>query len=161
MNDEDDDEALKKLFARRAEAQPPLRPEIWRGVEVRIARKKMSRPAPWLRVAAMAPLAGLAAAAALFLYMRPQHPVAHHRIAPEDALAQAEAVDRAAVAELEARWRSLGAPDDPRLAQARAHLDEERARVGGDIDGRLALLDGYEDYLHSLQEMVDEPTRKP
>src|SRR5581483_4711693 len=63
-------EAENELLARRRQAQPPLSPELWRGVEARLASAKPA-PAPARRVPwrMLVPVA-LAVAAALLILVR-------------------------------------------------------------------------------------------
>jgi hypothetical protein len=80
---------------------------------------------------------------------------------PEKELARAEAEDCAALEMLEAeymrRHHENGARWNAKLAQVRGKLAEERRVASGDIEGRMALLGGTEEYMHSLIAMVEEP----
>jgi hypothetical protein len=177
-------EAEAELFARRRQAQPPISPELWPGVAARLdlARPEPRRQRPWRM---LMPLTLAAAAAALLILVRPAPPTnpplanrespapspgarprpvesrKHRRGDAEKELARAEAEDCAALEMLEAEYLRRHHEGDLRwsgkLAQVRAQLEEERRHASGDIEGRLALLGGTEDYLHSLIAMVEEP----
>lgn len=185
--------AEAELFARRRQEQAPLSPELWRGVEERLAAGSLATPVEpvplkraRLRWTVALPFA-MAAAAALLVLVRPTPPLVSRapneardqapgarppppdrgrddqrkrddqRQRGEDALTRAEDQDREAIAALEAEYQRRHPDRWARVSQVHAKLDVELAHARGDVDTRMALLDGYEEYLHSLATMLEEP----
>jgi hypothetical protein len=84
----------------------------------------------------------------------------------DEVLAQAEAEYLEAAAELEREYQErrpmleakMVSRTDRSLAETRAQMAQARADAR-DVDGRMRLLDGYADYVHSLQTVVYEVNR--
>ena len=160
--------AERALMARRPQ---PSVSHLWAGIERQIARRP-HRP-HWAWRAAVA-AAGLAAAAAiLFVVLKPAPPAIvptpiarHERPRPDAkalaALDRAEADYRDAAKVLETEYARLRPGLDPKVAErwdetlTRAHtqLGEARAVAGEDVNARMQVLDGYAGYLRSLRNVV-------
>ena len=168
--------AEQALLARRRSAQPPLSPELWRGVEARLARPAPARARRWTGRPITVGVSSLVAAAAALLLFVGQHdvpgpiatpsarvaPSRRARLSPEVTLDRAENEYRDALTVLEAEYRherqalkpSTAARYDRALANAGEAVRHGRTVAAGDLDGRLALLDGYAEYMRSLQTIV-------
>jgi hypothetical protein len=154
---------------RRRAAQPPVRDEVWQSVAQRVGTDR--RRARHRRTAAMMALAVAAAAAVVLMVRHPGLPVAEQRAvvaappgkpSPDAVVTRAEHEYDEAVAVLEAEYRrqrpelppAIAARYDDALARTRAVMTEARTAAGHDLDARVALLDGYADYMWSLQTIV-------
>ena len=154
---------------RRARAAP-LADTSWTAIASRLspaAPRRRSRPPLFVWVSG-----GLAAAAAILLLVQPTRTVGpvppsalaprHPKLSPEAAVDRAEREYQSALALLESEYRQERAHLPPRtaaecdrtLALGRLAVDRARATVGDDLDGRLALLDGYAEYMHSVEQIV-------
>jgi hypothetical protein len=174
--------AERDLMARRARQKDDLPPELWRGVERRLAAGTERRPrsrAVWVAVTAGFALA----AAALVLAMLPKPPgvatqardagaptVAQRKVDTEAVLDAAEHEYQQAIAVLEGELRASHGRLPPAaarswettLARARANVTTARQAAGRDPDARLAVLDGYATWLRSLEDAVAQlEERKP
>jgi hypothetical protein len=88
----------------------------------------------------------------------------HHKLPASVALdrAEREYLDAARVLEAEYRQErgrlpaSVAERYDRTLAETRTHIADARATAGNDVDGRMVVLDGYAEYLRSLQTIVTD-----
>jgi negative regulator of sigma E activity len=86
------------------------------------------------------------------------------KVAPEVTFDRAEAEYRDAAAVLEAEYKQersrLPAPVaeqyDRMLKKTRTQVADARQAAGSDVDGRMVVLDGYAEYLRSLQTIVTD-----
>jgi hypothetical protein len=174
----------RELLRRRA-AREPLAPEkmdkLWAGVESRL----QPRPARWRPSVKSAAFSTAVAAAACLAFVAgrqaaerssrsapvevAQAPSVQYRpvvarTSDDDELDRAEADWRMAASELEAVYqgeRNRLAPAsqariDGSLARTRRSLVEARRLAGRDVEARLAVLDGYSEYVHSLHTVVSD-----
>ena len=171
------------LLGRRREAEAPLPPELWQGLECRLpavaARTagERRRHRVWAGVAALA-----LSAAAMFALVLPGAPLARfakgllhdgrlHGTASlaeaTGALDDAEETYRQAIAELEREYvtvhhrlpKNTATRLDATLEEARTEMSEARSQAGHSLEARLRLLDGYAEYLFALQTIVHEEVR--
>jgi hypothetical protein len=176
---------LMRRRAAKGPMDPAKLDDLWTGVEERIAARPPAR-AWWrpmgfsTAVAAAAVLAFIAGRHAADT-PQPLHPVevsqapaARYRpvsinTPDSDVLDNAEEEWRNAASELEdvyrrERGRLAGTPAgfvrathiDQSLAMARRSISDARAQAGRDTDARVAVLDGYSRYVHSLQTVVTD-----
>lgn len=165
------------LMTRRRERQPP--PALWSAIERRLS----TPPAAPVRGGSNLALAGIltaaAAAAVLALWPAQRHLISRELRDPSAAATlvaarheqpAAQALDRAereyhdAVRQLEAEYRqeraqlppSVAATYDRSLDQTRTHIAAARTMAGGDLYGRMQVLDGYAEYVRSLQTLVSD-----
>jgi hypothetical protein len=151
---------------------------LWSGVETRLEEP---RPQPrWIRPLGFSTIVAAAAALA-FIAGRQAAERAHHhdpietaqlgaplipastRLAsardPAHALDEAEAEWSAAAEELEQRWIGYRARLSPAeaervdrsLSKTRRQIREARNSAGGDLSARVAVVEGYADYVQSLK----------
>ncbi len=86
------------------------------------------------------------------------------KLAPDVALDRAEREYRDAAGVLEAEYKeergrlppSVAERYDRMLAETRARVADARVVAGNDVDGRMVVLDGYAEYLRSLQTIVTD-----
>jgi hypothetical protein len=86
------------------------------------------------------------------------------KLAPDVALDNAEKEYRDAAGLLEAEYKeergrlppSVAERYDRMLAETRARVADARVVAGNDVDGRMVVLDGYAEYLRSLQTIVTD-----
>ena len=91
-------------------------------------------------------------------------PLPREKVAPNVTFDRAEAEYRDAAAVLEQEYKQersrLPAPIaeqyDRMLHKTRMQMADARLSAGNDVDGRMVVLDGYADYLHSLQTIVTD-----
>jgi hypothetical protein len=89
---------------------------------------------------------------------------AHRKVAPDVTLDRAEREYRDAAAVLEAEYEeernrlppSVAERYDRMLAETRTRVADARIVAGNDVDGRMVVLDGYAEYLRSLQTIVTD-----
>jgi hypothetical protein len=89
---------------------------------------------------------------------------AHKKLAPDVALSNAENEYAEALAVLEAQYKakrgelppSLAKRYDSMIAETRSRVSDARIAAGNDVDGRMLVLDGYEEYMRSLQKIVSD-----
>jgi hypothetical protein len=89
-------------------------------------------------------------------------PRPHEKLAPDVALSNAEKEYAEALAVLEAQYKakrgqlppSLAKRYDSMIEQTRTRVSDARIAAGNDVDGRMLVLDGYEEYMRSLQRIV-------
>lgn len=172
-----------QLFARRRIAVAPLPPSLWNSVQLRVVEPPV-RAFPawtaqrrWMATAAAGMAIALGGATVGHLLSRepgrPRGIVVRVHDAKEavgdgsdQVLAEAEAEYLQAAAELEREYQerrprltpTLASRTDRALAETRAQMAQARADAR-DVDGRMRLLDGYADYVHSLQTVVYEVNR--
>jgi hypothetical protein len=158
-------------MARRRGDQPAVRADLWDAVAARVETRKPRR----LQVPALV-VSSLAAAAAVVVFVatRPLGPVIKHApvaaaaaVASTEPLAVLDAAEQEylhALATLEAEYRrqrqglppAVAARYDGALERTRAAITQARNVSGRDVDARVQLLEGYDDYLWSLQSIVAE-----
>jgi hypothetical protein len=86
------------------------------------------------------------------------------KVQPDVALDQAEREYLDAAKVLEAEYQasrdrlppSLAEQYDRMIKKTRTRVAEARAQAGNDVDGRMVVLDGYAEYLRSLQSIVSD-----
>jgi putative zinc finger protein len=86
------------------------------------------------------------------------------KVAPEVTLDRAEREYSDAAAVLEAEYKeernrlppSVAERYDRMLAETRTRVADARVTAGNDVDGRIVVLDGYAEYLRSLQTIVTD-----
>ena len=156
----------QQWMERRRGAQPVVRPAVWESVAARVETRRPRRT----RVPALLASSLVAAAAVvLFVATRPTSTVKPPAVAvrttqPIAALDKAEREYLQALDTLEAEYRrqrqglppAVAARYDGALERTRAAINQARTASGKDVDGRVALLEGYDDYLWSLQTIVAE-----
>jgi hypothetical protein len=89
---------------------------------------------------------------------------AHKKLAPDVALSNAEKEYTEALAILEAQYKQKRGQLPPQLAKrydsmiekTRSRVSDARIAAGNDVDGRMLVLDGYEEYMRSLQKIVTD-----
>lgn len=87
---------------------------------------------------------------------------ARKKLAPDAALDKAEREYLDAAKVLEAEYQaernrlppSVAERYDRMLAKTRTQVGDARAQAGSDVDGRMVVLDGYAEYVRSLQTIV-------
>ena len=92
----------------------------------------------------------------------PQAMRTHRKLSADAALDNAEKEYQAALAVLEAQYKAKRGELPPTVAQrydtmlerTRTRVSDARAAAGNDVDGRVLVLDGYEEYMLSLQKIV-------
>jgi hypothetical protein len=152
---------------RRRQAQPALRAEVWQSVAQRVGGERHRRRRPTLWMAGV--VAAAAAAVVLMIRLPGPQPITSlpsaipsQRPSPDAEVLQAEQHYDQALALLEAEYRrqrpalppALAARYDDTLSRTRASLVQARRDAGHDVEARAALLDGYADYVWSLQTIV-------
>jgi hypothetical protein len=88
----------------------------------------------------------------------------HKKLAPDVALNNAEHEYAEALAVLEAQYKAKRGQLPPTLAKrydtliekTRSRVSDARIAAGNDVDGRMLVLDGYEEYMRSLQTIVSD-----
>ena len=163
----------RELIRRRAEPPAPAG-DLWRGVQARLAAPPPRRR--WSPYAVAAAAAAVAVAFAAGRAVAPHSPSLAERpglalkltpVALDDSgavLDQAETAYRSAAATLEERYAvervrlpsGSQARVDHRLARTRRQIEGARELAGRDVEARLAVLDGYADYVHSLNRLVSD-----
>jgi putative zinc finger protein len=153
--------AERELMSRRAADQEPVPPELWRGIEARIAPPAQQQSHRWVWVGGAV---AIAAAAALLLVWRqppkyvlmpdagaPAHK--HHKLDPKTAIDNAEREYAQAISVMEAEVRKKR--PDVKLEEWSDKVKKARELAGNDPEARLAVLDGYASYMHSLLDLED------
>ena len=87
---------------------------------------------------------------------------ARHKLSPDAAMDRAEREYLDAARTLEAEYEqersrlppSVAERYDRTLAETRTRIADARATTGNDVDGRMIVLDGYAQYVSSLQTIV-------
>jgi predicted anti-sigma-YlaC factor YlaD len=156
--------AERELMSRRAADQEPVPPELWRGIEARIAPPAQPQSHRWVWVGGAVAIA--AAAALLLVWRQPRHegpvvyrpdagaPVGkHHKLDPKTALDNAEREYAQAISVMEAEVRKKR--PDVKLEEWTTKVKKARELAGNDPEARLAVLDGYASYMHSLLDLED------
>ena len=166
------------LMADRA-ARTDVPDDLWRRVEEKLHKALPADARRWASLPYALGSAAVAAAVLMVLFVGPPpvlrpSPFEGHELRPlspspspsgdpaDQALTDAEHAYEQAAATLEKRYASQRKnlrPDDARrvddaLQRTRAQVAEARALAPSDVEARLALLDGYADYVHSLQSLV-------
>jgi anti-sigma factor RsiW len=166
--------AERLLLDGRRARQAQLAPSLWLGVEERVAAQPVRSFPAWnarqrylaLAAAGMAIAFGAATLRHFITGGAHRTVVAHHADDGDDSdsvLADAESEYREAAEQLEHEYRerrdqlprSLAARTDRALAEAREQIALARDDARS-VDGKMRLLDGYADYVHSLQTVVYE-----
>jgi hypothetical protein len=175
---------MMRRRAARTPIQADQLDSLWSGVEARLVQKPARpwwRPASFATAVAvaavMAFLAGRRAAEKSRVHAPieiAQAPAARHitpvstRSGPENeplrVLDEAEAEWRSAAVKLEKRFveqrRHLGPTEaerlDDALARTRLSIAEARVLAGNDVHARVAVIDGYSAYVHSLHTLVSD-----
>jgi anti-sigma factor RsiW len=178
--------AEREVMRRRAARAPLAAGDLshlWSGVESRLDKRPPRRV--WLRPAsfgfAVAAAAALAFVAGRHAADRQTHSSAPIAVAPGARLTNASARvggerdPRLVLDEAESQWRTaageleqrymidrgrLSAHDaervDRHLRESRRAIQEARTVAGADLDARLAVLDGYAEYVQSLHVLVSD-----
>ena len=172
--------AEQELMAQRRTVEPPVNPAVWRAVAERVHTPPKR---PWWRMSPLTALFGAMAVAAGLIVMvgRGDAPVpsvqapAPSPVAmpspatkrnrdPWATLDRAEREYRDALAVLESEYRerrgrlppATAARYDRNLQRSRRAVDTASQIARDDVDGRLALFDGYQEYMRSLELVVAE-----
>jgi anti-sigma factor RsiW len=143
--------AERELMSRRAAQSERLPAELWRGIEARLGSAPVG-PARWPWVAAA--LGAAAAAAVLLVMVRNEPHVAKRKLDPNVAIANAEKEYQHAISIMEAEVRKKR--PDVKLEEWTEKVKKARELAGNDPDARLAVLDGYADYMHSLLDLEEK-----
>lgn len=96
--------------------------------------------------------------------MMPSATRSHKKLTPDATLTQAEQEYQAALKVLEAQYKAerghlpptVARRYDSMLEQTRTRVAGARIAAGNDVEGRLVVLDGYAEYLRSLQLIVSD-----
>ena len=150
--------AERELVTRRE--NEPVPAALWRGIEARIAPKR-SRNWAWVGGAV-----ALAAAAAVLLVLRVPHqgpvsrptldagaPARKQKLDPKTAIDNAEQEYAKAISVMEAEVRKKR--PDVKLDEWTSKVKQAREQAGVDPEARLAVLDGYASYMHSLLDLEE------
>jgi hypothetical protein len=178
--------AEAELMTRRRESAPAPSAALWEGIAARVANPPVAaaEPQPRWGMGARVAYGGLivAAAAAVVLVTMPglklfnrQIPVMpdppramimqqRQKVSPNVTFDRAEAEYRDAAKVLENEYEqerkrlppSIAEQYDRMLHKTRMQMADARLSAGNDVDGRMVVLDGYADYLRSLQTIVTD-----
>jgi hypothetical protein len=170
--------------AARAPLQTNQLDDLWSGVQSRLVKKPAARP--WWRPASFAAAVAVAAALAFIAGRRAAErsrvhapiEVAQHqaaRITPVSTHSVPENEPLRVLDEAETKWRTAALQLEKRLVDQRRYLDPDRAErldealsrtrrsiadaraiAGNDVQARVAVIDGYSDYVHSLHTLVSD-----
>lgn len=154
--------AERELMSRRAADQEPVPPELWRGIEARITPPAQPQKDRWVWIGSAVAIA--AAAALLLVWKAPKHYVdntpdagapthKHHKLDPKTAIDNAEREYAEAISVMEAEVRKKR--PDVKLEEWTTKVKKARELAGNDPEARLAVLDGYASYMHSLLDLED------
>src|SRR5262249_9349626 len=152
--------AERELMSRRAAQAAPVPADLWRRIEARIHVAPVRRTSHWASVGGAVVIA--AAAAMLLVFSRKPVPIAHQPDAgvparrdkdPKRALDDAEKEYQQAIAIMEADIHRMR--PDVNLEMMHKKVLVDSANAGDDCEARLARLDGYATYMHSLLDLEE------